>query len=355
MRIKRIHILIPVALALLAAGCGKETLSGSDAGGTPVHIRASVSAAEAHTKALITGTAFPDQGTYGIFVCNHGSTSVAHKSNSWNIKAQYTQEGDTWAYYYVGNLSSGSVTSVPYDNIALTEKDGDITADLYAYAPYVQGAYAGGPEAIPYSIANIIWEQADLMYAQQNISSSNSNLNPRSESALSARVTFRHAFSLLAFKFKIRNMPTIYSLSKITVTLSGGASTAKLYSSGTFNAITGAFNDDGVEAPSISVSVVTLNDPLLITSTNTAATAYMMLVPTRVEDDELVFTFTVNDQTLQPFSLQKSHLLHSDGATYGFQSGYKYTFNFTLDNYIYFDGLTVSSDWTTETLGSQDI
>ena len=344
-------------LSLVA--CTKETdRSRSD---TAVRIQASISSCEASTKAPVIGSAFPNNGSYGIFVCKNGTTTTAHKSNSWNIRASYT-ESDGWNYYYVSNLSSGAVASTGYDHITLTARDDAATADLYAYSPYVQSAYSAGPAAIPYSIAANINNQTDLMYAQENTTSGNAALDPLSPSDLSATFTFKHAYSLLAFRFKLGHdsstggygTGTTYALTKITVTLedpdSDGSTTAKLYTSGTFNALTGSFNADGTEVSSLSVTYSYTFD-----SASTYATAYMVLVPTDVADDELVFTFTVNGQVLQPFKLQRSQLLHDDSSTYGFRPGFKYTFNFTLDNYLFFDGFTVNDVWNDAILGEMEI
>ena len=37
---------------------------------------------------------------------------------------------------------------------------------------------------------------------------------------------------------------------------------------------------------------------------------------------------------------------HGDSAEYGFKPGYKYTFNFVIDNYIHFTGVEFG-EWTT--------
>lgn len=346
-------------LSLVA--CTKETdRSRND---TAVRIQASISGSEASTKAPVIGSAFPNDGNYGIFVCKSGTTTTAHKSNSWNIRASYT-ESNGWNYYYVSNLSSGAVASTGYDHITLTARDDAATADLYAYSPYVQSAYSAGPAAIPYTIAESINNQTDLMYAQENTTSGNAALDPLSPSDLSATFTFKHAYSLLAFRFKLRHdsstvgygTGTTYNLTKITVTLADGSTTAKLYTSGTFNALTGSFNADGTEVSSLSVTYPTSGDwQCTINSASIYATAYLILVPTDVADDELVFTFTVNGQDLQPFKLKRSQLLHNDSTTYGFRPGFKYTFNFTLDNYLFFDGFTVSDVWTPGILGEMEI
>ena len=369
------------------ASCHKDPVSGPSE--AVVHINASLVGAEAVTRLPIDGTSFPDyyegynrdngNGSYGIFVCQHGTTDKAHahKSNSYNLMARFSS--GNWSYLYVSNLSTGAVATTGTNNLTITQRDGNITADLYAYAPYIQNAYSAGPTAIPYSIANVSYRQADLMYAVENLSTyeddteyqdGNENLNPLSPT-LNASFHFKHAFALLAFNFKLMNdastgaygTGTSYSLSNITVTLNGETTTAKLYRSGTFNAITGTFNTGGEDVTSLSVNLS--NVIPIISSASSDVTTYLMLVPTDVADNELVFTFTVNGQTLRPFYLKASHLTRYEDDTHTtpvpgtegkLVGGYKYTFNFTLDNYLFLDGFSVG-EWTTPVspLGEQEI
>lgn len=364
-----------ILLPFLLTACNKGAVPGSRE--AVVQINASLAEADAVTKHPIAGTSFPGydandyRGTYGIFVCQSGTTdkSHAHKSNSYNLMAKFAD--GYWSYQYVSNLTDGSVASPGANHLTLTKRDDNVTADLYAYAPYTKSAYTAGPTAIPYSIKSNIREQPDLMYAAQNKTdyagpgTRNIGLDPASVSDLSATFTFKHAFSLLVFKFKLRNdasspgsygTGTTYTLNNITVTKREGETTAKLYNRGTFNALAGSFNNDGNPVTSLSVTQSDGYYMFYISSASSYTTAYLMLVPTDVADDELVFTFTVNGQTLQPFTLKRSQVLHDDSVTYGFQPGYKYTFSFTLDNYLYFDGFSVG-EWTTpvDPLGEQEI
>ena len=83
----------------------------------------------------------------------------------------------------------------------------------------------------------------------------------------------------------------------------------------------------------------------------------LLLVPTEVlADDELTFTFSCGSHVFPPFVLKREMVLHAkadpgDPDIYGFQAGYTYTFQFTLDNYVRFDGFSIS-DWTDEELDS---
>jgi len=380
-----LHIIYGLAAAatLLLPACKKEPVSmfGTE---TPVYIDAEIMESVA-TKAPFFGTSFPEydennhNGSYGIFVCQHGTTDKAnaHKSNSWNIQAKY--EDSAWTYYYVSKLSTGVSANYGLDHITLTERSGGETADLYAYAPYAQSAYtSAGPTAIPYSIKDWPQTQYDLMYAVENTTSANTELDPADTSPLSAHFTFKHAYALLRFRFKLAydsstgayGSGSSYKLDKITITRndpdSNGEIKAKLYKSGTFDATTGTFNDDGVEVDSFEiVGYETYPNSAWweIESASIGGIAYLWMVPTEVDDDELVFTFDIG-KTLQPFYLKRSYLTRYTDDTHTtpvagtegkFLGGYMYTFTFTLDNYVYFDGFSVSEGWSSEILGSQEI
>ena len=376
------HIIPVIAVAvLLFAACGKVPAIDAERD-IPVYINTEIIEAT-ETKLPTFGLSFPAyndndlRGSYGIFVCKNRTTdrANAHKTNSYNLQAKF--DGTQWTYYYVGDLSTGRVSESGNDHITLTKRNDNETADLYAYSPYIPNAYSSGPTAIPYSMLYAHYQnlyQYDLMYAVQNSDTyfgtpgSNANFDPESEDPLLANFTFRHAFSLLAFKFKLGNdassgaygTGTVYNLTNITVALKDGATTAKLYSAGTFNAITGEFVDNN-DVSSISIPQYDRT----ISSASSYSTFYIMLVPTDVADNELIFTFTVNGKTLQPFSLLASHLIrYTDGThttpvegTEGrMEAGYIYTFYFTLDNYLYLDDFTVG-EWTTPVnpLGEQEI
>ena len=350
---KRIILL----LMLFLPACTREPVT-RPGGEAVVRILPSLAEMPAATKGPVTGTVFPDNGTYGIFVCERGSTTTAHKPNSWNIRARYSNDADSWNYYYAGDFSTGATTAASCENITLTVREDGAAADLYAYAPYTQNAFLSGPEAIPFTIAGRVNDQADLMYAVENPDpAANTDLDPGSGGELTARFSFRHVLSLLAFQFRLVNGASSYSLTDIGITLrdpdADGVTTARLYTSGTFNALTGAVNPGGTVSDSMNISFSPYYPT--VNSADRPATAYLLLVPTEVDDDELVFTFTMNGQTLQPFVLKRAHLLHDDGVTSGFQPGCKYTFHFTLDNYVCFDGITVSRDWTAEILGTEEI
>lgn len=358
---RSIQLLLLLPL-LWAAGCQKEASTpGSETTGKPgekpVHIRTAIANPSKATKAVILGTTIPDGFSYGLFVCNEGETDEnnKHKDNSWNLKASYKAGADgndgKWTYQYVDNMKNGSLTPSFYDNITITAREDQKKADLYAYSPYMEGAYLSDPTAIPFSFAN--GSQSDLMYAVENAGTDNKGLDPLREDVetLPAHFTFKHALALLVFEFKLKNHisstnTSNYILKQITVNNKKfGTSVAKLYKEGTFNAVDGSFSSDSdVNSLEVSANNLTIQHR----DDGPDGIAYLLLVPTDLEDDELEMEFNLSstdDVKLPPFVLKKEDLKHIDG-TYGFQGGYKYTFHFTLDNFLYLNGVTISDEWT---------
>lgn len=359
-RLTQLFLLLPL---IWAAGCQKETVQQGnevtvDKGEATVHIHTSLADPFATSKAPYQEETFSNGFNYGIYVCDNETTASKHKSNSWNLMASFTKGNDeqegAWSYYYIDNLNTGSLISNGYDNITITDKvvaSHHVTADLYAYAPYIAEAYESNPTSIPFVIADNIRDQADLMYAVENDADNptNKGLDPLSEGEepLEAHFTFRHAMALLAFEFEIKNYlsttnTSTYKLSSITVKRTAAANETKLIKKGTFNAITGGLSGNNVS------DIKVINDVSIIHKEGADGIAYLLLAPTEVEDDALEFTFTMlgANVSLPPFVLKKEFLKHGDSNDYGFQPGYKYTFKFTLDNYLYLDGITINETWS---------
>ena len=317
-----------------------------------VNITTSIEDGSVQTKAYDFG----DNDQYGIFVCMNGSTTARHKSNSWNMRARYYY--GNWYYYYLRDQSgSGNTSDTPYEHLTLTAREDGVTADLYAYAPYNIDAYSSGPAAVPFTLG------PDYMYAVENTYPesdplSNKGLDPSASSGVqSAQFTFRHIFSKLFFRFRLKNTPSNYTVYKIIVYLrdpdGDGNTTAHIYTNGTFNITTGNINAGATPRDSL---IWNISYPyLVVNSTTNYNEAYIYMVPTDVADDELEVQFVIEDQTTKPFKIKREYLLHNDGVTYGFQAGYRYYFDFTIDNYVYFDGFTISDSWDSDELGSQEI
>ena len=343
-----------VAVLLVAApACTKQPVGEQ---GNVVEIRTAIDGAPEATKGVITGTDFPSwsgreddpTGTFGIFSCVHEdvpSEYAAHKYATYNMRGY--KSGSSLRYHYVATAGSGALEGEYSNRFFLAQrKDDDKTADLYAYAPWTVDAWASGPTAIPFQTV----KQWDWMYAVENNrpylspidanDRENSNLDPAGAD-LKASFYFRHVMAQVRFEFRLLNTPTDYLVRLESVMRSSGA---PLYSAGTFNAITGAL-ENLEETDSLAPDLAGW-----VRSTSPTAIS-VLLVPGEIgPGDELTFTFSANGQALQPFVLTRDRVAHGDGVTFGLKAGYTYTYHFTMDNYVFFDGFTVSTDWTTGTL-----
>ena len=348
---KRSILLLALLPLMGPMGCQKETSpSGTESPLSihekPVKIHTSLADSQNATKALVQGTEIPENFSYGIFVCTEDGANKqdAHKANSWNLKSTYARnlEGAlTWSFQYVDNFKDGTLSANTYDHITITSRDDHKTADLYAYAPHIKGTF--NPTAVPVSIAYSVANQTDLMYAAENISRANTGLNPEGDEPLNANFTFKHALSLLAFNFHVKyyeteqNYRTRYELQRIRIRKNNPNAT--LFSSGTFDITTGQFNED--ECTSTETIEISPYDNGEYPGILSDRTIYIAMIPTQFENEDLVIEFQMNNQTVRPFVLKKEYLKHGDSDDYGFLSGFKYTFNFTLDNYLYLTGFAV--------------
>ncbi len=352
---ERKHILFVAWLLLAAASCTRPVPDEDRRGVVDIHalVDASVS------KSPVTGNNFPNwsgredtpEGTFGIFCCEHEDSPALyrpHKNSNYNVRAY--RSGSTLRYHYVSMMGSEGALDNEYSNrFILSQRKDNKTADIYAYAPWSRGAWASGPTAIPFQTRN----QYDWMYAQEN-GSDNLDLDPLGTD-LKATFHFRHAMALLRFEFRLLNTPTNYTIYLESVTRSSGA---PLYESGTFNAVTGTL-DNLVETDKLEIH------PAVSVNSTTPSSISLMLVPGVLSDtDSLTFHFIANPistnlatgQELVPFVLTKSLLEHSAvPGTYGLLPGYVYTYRFTLDNYVFFDGFTVDTQWKTPATPSEDL
>ena len=361
--IKKSFILL--AALFILVGCRKETsfVGSTDESSLPeavVDIRASLEDVEVETKGSLG--AFADGADYGIFACisvyNTPAPATPYmqfKPSLWNAKARKVSGG--WRYHHVSNYTTGALYSdgASTAKFVLQGRNDDKTADLYAYSPYIPSAYFSGPEAIPFT------RNLDLKYAVQNNPATpdpkytdspnpgtpdpnpNHHLNPASGSELSATFDFRRMMAALVFSFTLdtpnNTTMRVYLDSIEDANPSGGA---VLYTGGTFNAITGTFNSG-------MGTTDKLTSNLGYCDVSDAGGAFSItLVPTTVTaDDELIFTFSTGGHTLPPFKLKVSQVTHvapdPRAGQVGFLAGYKYTFHFTLDNYVRFDGFDIKS------------
>lgn len=346
---KSINILF--ILVFVCLSCGKAGLD-ADLNQEGVRLNISESILSVETKGpILPGqiggeNQFPVKSSYGLFICDHVSEGSnpynEHAPEYNNIKVHNPNNANKWLFSYDEDDKSG------FPVLFLVGKkddaDNSVCADIFAYAPYNKDVTT--PEYIEFAIST----QSDVMYAIQNSDPDvNKNINPLGEaSEVDVPLTFAHALTLLEFNVELKNDKYNhpegngnvkgYIIEKIKVTKNAAAD-VPLYSGGTLNAINGELTPkDDVESMTVKCKYDVKNNKIK---------TYLLLVPTEPDDDEYIFSFYLNDVLLNSvFELKKEHLRHGDSDVYGFKPGYKYTFNFVIDNYIHFTGVEFG-EWTT--------
>ena len=359
---------------VMVAGCGKEEVPLSQKR-VVLDICAMVDPST-QTKFTVLPDADDGEGHYylratdfGIFICDHYSGSN-NPYNEYAVRYNniHAQGGNnSWRYNYFNYSEFDTLYLIPKDD---NPRDGntDIGCDIFAYAPYQYSVTS--MEAIPFSIIN----QTDVMYAAEN-GVSNLDIDPAAyqvapyNGRLPVPLTFKHALSLLEFDFELKNDTYNHPFVSFTdvehhndrtvahlmqsITVEKTRNAAHIYSEGKMNALNGSLYDltEVSSLTAFSLGLNRSNNPVV--QPYEIARAYMVWVPTQPGDDyvdgDYVFTFRFSGQDLPiTFTLLREHLLHHDAgtppSTYGFLPGYKYTFHFTIDNYVHFDGVNIS-DW----------
>ena len=364
---KRLFYIALAATALFSNSC---TVANQPEQGGVVQLQITPGIASApKTRGVVfpaASNAMPNRSSFGLFVCDHynysggGSNPYTEYAARYNNIRAYRNDSGNWRYNYSGYTDFEMLYLAAKD----ADRDGmtDITADIFAYAPYQEDLAT--LEAVPFSISGAV----DVMYAEQNTDpDNNKNIDPAAYSQapynghLPVPLTFRHALSLLEFDFTVKNenyehpmdpaSTQGYRLQSIQLTKKHPS--AHLYSSGTMNAMNEGALSDLTPADAITVSFLTPNGSNYgyIDFTSTAQ-AYFLQVPTQAgdagyADGDYEFTFTFSGQTFPvKFTLLREHIKHSDNVTYGFQPGCKYTFHFIIDNYIHLEGVTIG-EWET--------
>ena len=310
----------------------------------------------------------PNWSSYGLFICNHhtggNNPYTEYAQNYKNIKANLN---GTWSFFYYGYTNGFPILFItPQDE----NRDGitDIGADIFAYAPWQESVTT--PESVPFNIVGAV----DVMYAAENTDPvTNKDIDPATDSRISIEadggkhldvpLTFTHALSLLEFEIRLKNnqynhpdgnsVANGYTLDNIKIDRKQGGH--PLYASGKMDAMSAGTLFDLVEASGNVLTVSGANLGRLYTTApltvaaGVTTKAYILQVPSQAGEDyadgDYTFTFHFSGQTFPAqFTLLRSHLMHSDGTTCGFQPGYKYTFKFMIDNYIHFEGVTIG-EW----------
>ena len=340
-------------IALLSVSCRMSDNDGSiRQKGVYLNIQSTIKTDE--TKAAISGTQLPNGATFGLFICDHHASSEPnpyreHSPQYNNIQAQ--RSNLKWMYSYAGYKSFPTIFVLE----KLNENDDPIKADIFAYAPFLQDIT--NPEAIPFDIN----QQKDLMYAvENNDHAANKNIDPAaSGTQIDIPLTFAHAFALLEFKILLKNeqynhpdgngdaVRSQLTNIKVRKNSSKNADEIHLYSTGIMNAIDGSLSSLQ-EASYLDFSKGSIGiDNKDSSGGRKMIAARMLLVPAEPDDDEYIFSFTFDKATFNTeFFLKKEHLRHGTTDLFGLKAGYKYTFNFELDNYLRFKDVSFG-EWTT--------
>jgi len=348
----KIYILSLITLICVSCSSMSENDGIIRQKGVYLNIQSTVKTDE--TKAAITGTQLPGGSKFGLFICEHHDSSepnpyIAHSPQYNNIQA--TLSNGKWMYSYAGYTAFPTIFVLE----KLDENDNPVNADVFAYAPYHLEVTT--PESVPFDITG----QHDYMYAlENNDPSANKNINPASSGTeVTVPLTFAHAFALLEFNILLKNEEYNHpdgngnavrnNLSGIRVRKNSNknADEIQLYRTGIMNAIDGSLSslqetshmDFGRGSIRIDNGKVSGGIKMI--------TAQMLLVPAEPDDDEYIFSFTFDNATIDTeFILKKEHLRHGTTDQFGLKAGYKYTFNFELDNYLRFKDVSFG-EWTT--------
>ena len=171
-------------------------------------------------------------------------------------------------------------------------------------------------------------------------------------------LNFHHVLAKLEFCLKIKNSlnsVSQHSVDSIVIRKAGGKTT-QLYRTGTFNAITGVLTP-ATTADSVSVRSFfndrNGNGGTGYFDSTTPKSFNVMLYPVDYVADGDLEVVLVIDGFRKTFDITRENVKHSDGATYGFKAANEYKFNITIDNYVHLDGVTVKSDWPTDSYADE--
>jgi len=303
------------------------------------------------TKFTIEGATFSAGHTFGLYICKHedqannpGSLQFEEHNKGYNnVKVQKT--ATSWSFY-------NSILKENLSQLYISTNDDDVNADVYAYAPYVQNAVS--PVEIPFNI-NL---NQDLMYVTQNADHDvNKNMPPSSvESDLA--LNFHHVLTKLEFCIKIKNSLNSVSVHNVDsiVIRKAGAKTTELYRTGTFNAITGdltpATTSDSISVKSFFSDANGAGRNGTFNSTTPRSFNVMLYPVDFVADGDLEVVLVI-DGFRKTFAITREDVKHLDGITYGFRASNEYKFNITIDNYVHLDGVTVKTDWPTDSYADE--
>ena len=345
------HIIIPIIVFILAS-CSKEQPAAS--GMSEIHLQTTIENDKgAPVKAVISGNRFGVGNTLGIFVYhsekdendnrrpinNFASYGERYK----NVRAVYANMSTGWQYRFEGSGTNfEDVFLIEPPTTSSTTKE--IT--LLSYAPWIEGCTS--ISSIPFEIGGDSRNVKDMMWAEQNSTTANSIEPDGRDKTVNLR--FKHALSLLKIGLKCKHNTSEMALTSITLRKNGSSGTI-LYNKGSLNAMDGSFNAFSKDDAAQTVTVDYTGEEYKFSQENPTTAPFMIFPVKYLNDGDYILEFKFNGQELAAkYPIKRSDIMVAGDTAAEFRQGYSYTFNFTFNNYLQIDNVTinVSDNWTTQ-------
>ena len=295
----------------------------------------------ATSKAIFSGTEFESGNTIGLFVY-HSETSDA---NNPATMSKFSLYGERYRNVYAVNTGNSSMpwrfrfedANSYFDDMFLLNPS-EIPAGcqdglaVLAYAPYIEDVQS--IKEIPFVLGGASENMTDLMWA---LPGTNYKVVPNG-SQKQVPLVFKHALSMLKIGFKCSNTNSVMKVTGLTIKKKEGGQTM-LVQSGKFDATDGSIdNPAGVQ----SLKYDYTNEQYSFQySEDQYVYVPVLICPQEYKaDGDYELFFELNGKTLS-----SSYKIKVNDVAGGFQPGVIYTFKFTFDNYIQFDGASVSTEW----------
>ena len=330
---------------MLLISCSKEE---QRVGQTEFVLNVEVDQTSSQTKGVITDTEFGPNETIGLFVYYGEEKKIPHENlalygeNYRNVKATRATSVDSpgkWKFNFNGTLGD-------FYNFYLMSPSTELFGKgltVYAYSPWISGAQS--IDDIYFTLGGNKYDLVDLMYAKQNMTEENACLDhekkPDGSDKVPVNLTFKHALSLIEFKLKCAHPTSTMTLYSVTLSQKGET---PLYNSGSFNALTNKFTltDDNKGDITSYYHYNGMTDEF----TKDGRSYFTTIIPTQEDyiNESYEVSFNMNGH-----DLVYKYKIKADDLAYGkFEPGKKYVFNFTFDNYIQLQNVSVSDDWSND-------
>lgn len=341
---ERKWIVAMLSVVMLLVSCQREFRQ------TKLMVDAEIEPSANATKAIFTGTNFLQGSTIGIFVYYAENTTpmtqfVPYSEKYVNIQGKYSTSSPNWTFRFTG------ATTTFDDGLYLMDPDVDVFTDglaVSAYSPWLENVQS--INAVPFTVGGNYSKVVDLMYAEQNSTSENARIIPDGN-AKSVKFTFRHAMAMLNIGFKCKHDKTKMAITSVTLEKKNGGAT-ELYSGGVFDAVNGVFNDSEMtKGESVTTSYEAQN--YSFDNSNYFYVPFLIVPVEYLTDGDYILKFKFNGQDLAvSYPIKKEDIAVTEGGAtrYEFRQGYSYTFNFTFNNFVQIDDVTVnvSDSWPVE-------